>query len=121
MKIIDFEQKGNVVRFYLGDEGLVDWFGDDWDDAPYEHNAGQVYEDYITGHHDLMLPFEYLVLQPSSGTYNSEWSKNDMKERRVPCIIVVPPEQVGWSDSFSHYINDSHVTRYYFGDSMQGD
>ena len=40
-EIIDFERKGNVVRFYLGKNG--EQWGDDWDDAPYEHNAGKVY------------------------------------------------------------------------------
>lgn len=44
MKIIDFERKGNLVRFYLGDDDLHDWSGDDWNDTPYEYNAGQVYE-----------------------------------------------------------------------------
>lgn len=39
MKIIDFERKGNLVRFYLGDDDLAEWWGDDWNDTPYEHNA----------------------------------------------------------------------------------
>ena len=76
MKIIDFEKKGNIVRFYLG-EKTEDWgwtnpeykdytgetpswlkpkdtyYGDDWDDAPYEHNAGQVYEEFIKGQKDI--------------------------------------------------------------------
>lgn len=43
MKIIDFERKGNLVRFYLGDDDLVEWYGDDWNDTPYEHNAERVY------------------------------------------------------------------------------
>lgn len=45
MKIIDFERKGNLVRFYLGDDDLEEWYGDDWNDTPYEHNAGQVYDE----------------------------------------------------------------------------
>ena len=39
MKIIGWERKGNVVKFVLGDIHLKDWGGDDWNDAPYEHNA----------------------------------------------------------------------------------
>ena len=31
MKIIDFDEKGNVVRFYLGDDNCEDYWGDDWD------------------------------------------------------------------------------------------
>ena len=44
MKILDFELKGNVIKFYLGN--CNDWWGDDWDDRPYEHNAGKVYDQY---------------------------------------------------------------------------
>ena len=40
MKIIDSELKGNVVRFYLGED--PDFFGDDWNHYPYEDNAGPV-------------------------------------------------------------------------------
>jgi len=25
MKIIDFERKGNLVRFYLGDDDMAEW------------------------------------------------------------------------------------------------
>ena len=47
-KIIDFERKGNIVRFYLGDVNNSNgYYGDDWDDVPYEHNAGKVYEQYV--------------------------------------------------------------------------
>ena len=40
MKIIDFAKKGNVVRFFLGKDDLKEWWGDDWDDCPYEHKYG---------------------------------------------------------------------------------
>ena len=36
MKIIDWDRKGNVLRLYLGEDRLEDWWGDDWDDRPYE-------------------------------------------------------------------------------------
>ena len=85
MKIIDFKKKGNVVRFYLGEETpdwgwtrsdytrngtTPDWlkpsdryYGDDWDDRPYEHNAGQVYEEFIKGYKDVAFDFDDLVLE----------------------------------------------------------
>ena len=64
MKIIDFEKKGNLVRFWLGTDDCSDYWGDDWDDAPYEHNAGYVYSEYVTGYIDYVFPFETLVLEP---------------------------------------------------------
>jgi hypothetical protein len=124
MQVIDFKRKGNVVRFYLGEKTpgwgwtrsdytrngtTPDWlkpsdryYGDDWDDRPYEHNAGQVYEEFIKGYKDIAFDFDDFVLEPCCGTHNSRWCKDDMVTRRVPCIIVVPKEvhQDSWDDSF---------------------
>ena len=32
--VIDFETRGNVIRLYYGND--PDYWGDDWDDKPYE-------------------------------------------------------------------------------------
>jgi hypothetical protein len=64
MKIIDFERRGNVVRLYIGNDDLAEWWGDDWNDRPYEHNAGRVYDQYVAGHVDIAFPFDSLVLEP---------------------------------------------------------
>lgn len=124
MKIIDFERKGNVVRFYLGEDNLKDWHGDDWNDRPYDCNAGLVYEEFISGYQDLLVPFDSTVLEPCQ-TYatNCNWCKDDMKARAIPCIIVVPPEAVGddyWGtpDNFDYFIGNDKVKRYYFGDKF---
>ena len=46
--ICDWQTKGNVVRLYCCDQDRYnDIWGDDWDDQPYEHNAGQVYGKYV--------------------------------------------------------------------------
>ena len=145
MKVIDFERKGNVVRFYLG-EKIEDWgwtrsdykrsdgttpdwlkpsdkyYGDDWDDRPYEHNAGQVYEEFIKGYKDVAFDFDDLVLEPANGAWNSNsrWSKEDMIARRVPCIIAVPKEvhQDSWDDAFDTWAGADGVKKFYFGDDL---
>ena len=144
MQIIDFEKKGNVVRFYLG-EKTKDWgwankdfknskgetpdwlepcdtyYGDDWDDAPYEHNAGRVYDEFIKGHKDIAFDFDDLVLEPCDGEYNSSWSKEDMREREVPCIIVVPKELIKdkyFSSDFNRWVANDKVHKYYMGDEI---
>ena len=122
MKIIDFCKKGNVVRFFLGTDDLEKWWGDDWDDAPYEHNAGTVYDEYVSGYRDLLFTYDWLVLEPCDGAFNSEYSKEDMIKRRVPCIIAVPPEMQGdsWDEnSFAHWIGADGVRKFYFGDKME--
>lgn len=123
MKIIDFARKGNVVRFYLGADSLKDWCGDDWDDTPYEHNAGQVYDEYVLAMKDIAFPFDSLVLEPRDDWHNqgnSEWCKDDMRNRLVPCIIVVPEEkQHDWQDNFGFYVGMDGIQKYYFGDKME--
>lgn len=144
MKIIDFEKKGNVVRFYLGEktEGwgwtnpeykdytgkTPDWlkpvdsyYGDDWDDTPYECNAGPVYDEFIKGHKDIAFDFDDLVLEPCDGEYSSPWCKDDMVARRVPCIIVVPKLAVenSWNTDFKYWVADDCVKKYHFGDELE--
>ena len=147
MKIIDFKRKGNVIRFFLG-EKTKDWgwtrpdykdytgktpdwlkpsdiyYGDDWNDRPYEHNAGQVYDKFIKGHIDVNCKYDDLVLEPCSGELNSSYSKDDMRDRKVPCIIIVPKEVIDedkelyYETSFGYWnnSNDSRIIRYFFGD-----
>lgn len=117
-KIIDFEKKGNVVRFYLGKDDCKNYGGDDWNDKPYEHNAGKVYDEYIVGHRDIAFPFDYSVAEPcDSMELNSLWCKDDMKARKVPCIVVLE-EPDAWDNDFDRINADSRAIRYYFGDKM---
>lgn len=123
MKVIDFEKKGNVVRFYFGADDCYDYWGDDWNDSPYEHNAGRVYSEYITGHIDMAFPFDMLVLEPQDdwrNEGNSRYCKEDMKNRIVPCIIVVPKEICydSFYDTFGHWVGADGVQRIYFGDNL---
>lgn len=118
MKIIDFEKKGNLVRFYLGDDDCNGYWGDDWDDRPYECNAGRVYDEYIKGHRDIVFPFDYAVVEPCDGYLNSPWCKEDMKARKVPCTVAVANPD--WEDDTFDRINaDDKAVRFYFGDKME--
>lgn len=121
MQIIDIEKKGNVVRFYLGENGKQ--WGDDWDDAPYEHNAERVYGEYIKATKDVAFPFDYLVFEPCDGVSNSGYSKQDMIKRKVPCVVVVPyelyKEDYFLSDTFDRWVAVDGVIKYYFGDEME--
>lgn len=124
MKIIDFDKKGNVVRFYLGEDDCNDYWGDDWNDAPYEHNAGSVYDRYITKYIDMYFPFDSLVLEPQNdwrNDGNSHYSKEDMKKGCVPCIIVVPSELASetYDDTFGYWVGSKNIEKFYFNDPEQ--
>ena len=148
MKVIDFEKKGNVVRFYLGEkteewgwtnpnykiensngkEETPDWlkpcdayWGDDWDDYPYECNAGRVYDEFIKGYLDIVLPFDAWVLEPSDDwrQSNSHFCKKDFIARKIPCIVVLAPEQTKQYYSEPTYyeaLGNDKAQKIYFGD-----
>ena len=119
MKIIDFEKKGNVVRFYLGDDNLKDWYGDDWNDTPYEHNAGTVYPEFVSDYIDVAFNLDTLLFEPCDGEYNSPFSKDDMKARRVPCIVVYDNNDCpAFVYRYSQIAGDDNSTKIYFGDDM---
>lgn len=121
MKIIDFDRQGNLVRFYLGVDDCMGYHGDDWGDIPYECNAGRVYQRYVTGHVDIVFPFETLVLEPCDGEINSHFCKNDMVEGKVPCIIVVPTElaKTTCNDGYAYWARCKGVHAFYFNDPME--
>lgn len=120
MKIIDFEVKGNVVRFALGADECDDYWGDDWDDRPYEHNAGSVYDRYVTGYAEILFPFDYTVLTPEDDwTYqsNSPFCKEDFKKRKAPCVVVSHNED-DWDARYSKEALNSNALKFYFEDKL---
>lgn len=121
MKIIDFDKKGNVVRFYLGNDDDTEYWGDDWDDAPYDYNAEEVYAEYQIGYVDIAFPYDYMVLEPCNGNHNTRFTKEDMKNRKVPCIIAVPLKVYGDDHcfhSFDDWVGAKDIKKFYFNDNM---
>lgn len=115
-KIGDFEKRGNVVRFYLVEDDCNDYWGDDWDDTPYEHNAGTIYEEYVKKVIDIAFPLGYAVLEPSDSFSNSPFSKESFKNRRVPCIIVAKSDDVFYNDYMNAFAQQDFVCEFYFND-----
>ena len=80
-------------------------WGDDWDDAPYEHNAGEPYDEDFDGpelgvkngrgiynpidikEFRFILPFEYKM--PCDGHLNSPYSVEQINNREVPWISSI--------------------------------
>lgn len=121
MKIIDFEIKGNQIKFYVGSDNCEDYWGDDWNDTPYEHNAGSVYDRYVMGYFIKTFDFDDVVMEPCSGVSNSKYSKEDMKNRKVPCVCILPKEykeEYTWYYEFSDISNNENIIKYYFGDKV---
>ena len=156
LEIIDILMKGNLIRFYLGKKeskwgytnpdykdssgNTPEWlqpsdiyYGDDWDDAPYEHNAGPVYEEFIKGYIDIACGWDSTIIEPHCSVFNSVYSKEDFVNKKVPAIIILPknyeipesyyePDELGnYKDKFTFFteLDDSRIVKIYFADKLK--
>ena len=121
MFLIDFELKGNVVKLYFGTD--PDYWGDDWDDTPWEHNAGTVYDRYVDTVEYFAFPWKCAVLTSAENWCgNSHYSKEDFKRRLAPCVIIHSHSDCEWDYlSFSDLSSsdNSDVLKLYFGDDYE--
>lgn len=86
--------------FFKGDISHV--WGDDWGDAPYEHNAGLPYKDDEDQFKTVRFFREgdgYVLLEPCEfipGCINSPYTVEDLNEKKAPwlkiCIKECPVE-----------------------------
>jgi len=120
-KVIDFEKRGNVVRFYLGNIDDNDYWGDDWDDRPYEHNAGTVYgaSEYV----EYGFPLTVAVNEPADDWHyngNSPYSKEDFKNQKAPCIILTKLQEDRYWDEpcYSIELGNKESGKIYFNDTL---
>ncbi|MDB4312188.1 hypothetical protein N9937_02035 [bacterium] len=72
---------------YFTDEFDKAW-GDDWDDVPYEHNAGHPYGRYFVIMYDNRENGYGIPRSPNHGHLNSPYSVDDINNMHVPWIIV---------------------------------
>ena len=85
-------------------DGAFAWFtshfeeewGDDWNDAPYEHNAGRPYgyhysklREYVA-HSIVKVAFDGPFDQPNSQHVNSPYSVEAINNGLVPWLVVWP-------------------------------
>lgn len=106
-EIIDFEKKGNLIRFYLGENGGQR--GHHWDIVPYEHNAGTVHDEFVKGYCDIVFDFDCGVeeLCEALEVANTNYSKGDMEKRVIFCLSIIDTKShVGHPIFFGNKIED---------------
>lgn len=102
-KIIDIKQH-NVLRLYLANEDCNDYWGDDWNDTPFEHNAGPVYDKYIDATLDIYLPYDVVIAYPENDYCyygNTPFSKEMFKEGLPRCFIY--NRHNDWEMDYSYF------------------
>lgn len=125
--ICDWKTKGNLVRLYCCDEDqYCDVWGDDWDDVPYEHNAGQVYDRYVSCIIDLYFGWDIVILEAENDweyNGNSPFSKQMFKDGKAPIFIAYRPHKNDyWDGSEYHQLiggkNTNRIFKFYMGDNV---
>ena len=128
LRLIDAETKGNLVRLYFGDydKNTDKWYGaekpgelphgDDWDDAPYEHNAGPVYTRYVKLVMDVYVKWDYRVFEPNEGYLNSPFTREGLFKDEAPIIYVKTSEPYWLSEDARE--NDPSIVRFRMQDDM---
>lgn len=76
----------DVDRAYFSSNQPEDETGDDWDDAPYEHNAGVPYGDGSTV---VMVMFIANFERPCDGVINSRFSVDDINRKHIAWLRPV--------------------------------
>lgn len=81
--------KGDYAWFTTQD--LSKQWGDDWDDAPYESNAGEPYNGAGRGWDTLSVFFTGAFSRPHSRLLNSPWSVKQINNGAVAWLYTDPP------------------------------
>lgn len=81
------EDYPNLITLYFTNDMKKQW-GDDWDNIPYEYNAGEPYE-YETDVFSIIINTNYKdVVTPCTGHLNSPYSVKDINEGIIPWITI---------------------------------
>lgn len=122
MKIGDFEKRGNVIRLYFVEDDCNDYWGDDWDDKPYEHNAGTIYDEFVVGTMDVGFSLEYELIEPADDYRyggNSPFCKEDFKNTKAPFVIVrLDPDRSETKNYSDAVVKQDYVFAFHFNDNM---
>ena len=86
LKACWFEVSDYFVRIFLTDKD--EYWGDDWNDAPYECNCGPVYDEYVRGYIDIVVPLGLYIEEIKDIAYDQYWSIQDIRENRIPFCVI---------------------------------
>lgn len=76
---------------YFTTKEVTEQWGDDWDDAPYEHNAGTPYEDDDNEIKQIYFELPNYYHVPCTGYTNSPYAVEDINKGVVAWL---------WTDNF---------------------
>ena len=118
--IVDIATYGNIIKLFLSKTKNKDIWGDDQNDAPYEHNAGEVYDKFVDATYSIVIDPKYYVTTPEFDyTYggNSPFCKDDFKKRNTPAVIV--GELDDWDFLYSQEVEKDTNAKLFYYDTLK--
>lgn len=91
LRVLDAEVSEHCVRFYLGTEKTYQegkFHGNDWNDSPFDCNAGTIYPVYCKAILDIYFEWDTVVRDAPPVSGPIYWSKNDIKAKRYALVYV---------------------------------
>lgn len=86
----DIDQQ--YLLLYLNTRKVEPW-GDDWNDVPFEHNAGIVYDKFVTHKLHVLVREDVVVSSATDDYINSPWSVQTLMEQKKPLFNFTLGEQ----------------------------
>ena len=78
----------SILALYFTPCPIMKVWGDDWDDTPYEHNAGTPYSEYKCVMYKMFATDNTEFILPDRGRDNSAFSVKQINANETPWIIV---------------------------------
>lgn len=90
LKLVDIEVFQDYAILYLGKLDMDDYYGDDWNDAPYDCNAGLVYSEFVEKIITVKMPEDLYIESFEEYFYdlNMPITRNDQKWGIYPVAIL---------------------------------
>ena len=86
------DEYSSITTLYFTNDMEKQW-GDDWEDAPYEHNAEPPYENETDIYSIIIEHCFSDICTPMKGYSNSPYSVKDINEGIVPWITIPRKEK----------------------------
>ena len=123
MKIVGYQTKGNMIRFYLGSPDLKPkfkksgtWGFKDNEPMPPQKAVGiYPYSDFVIGYRDIVVAWDKTVFT------NQYTPIEDVRNRIAPLVVIFNSDEADTPMAFNKYKSAKDAICYYFWDDMEPD
>lgn len=116
MKIVGYQTKGNMIRFYLGSPDLKPKFPKSEQDWLLPKAVGiYPYGDFVIGYRDVVVSWDKTVFS------NQYTPLDEVRNRIAPLVVIFNSDEADTPIAFNKYKSAKDAICYYFWDDMEPD